>query len=99
MPHIFTPEDDDEIRELRAAGLTHHQTARTLGVPLYRVTARISHLELLARIPNAKVRVCIRPDCEQEFVSREFSHRVCGVCKHSEGKICEPFGNFPVVMA
>ncbi len=97
--YIFSRRADARIIRLRAKGLTHPQVAKDLKLPMYIVTARITRLETLAKIPSAKVRVCIRPDCNNEFVSREFSHRVCGICKHIEGDICEPFGNFPVVMA
>ena len=95
----FSRRDDARIARLRARGLTHTQVARQLKLPLYIVTARITRLETLAKTPGAKVRRCIRSDCDNEFVSREVSHRVCGICKHIEGEISEPFGNFPVVMA
>ena len=99
MPHIFTAHDDAKIRELRAEGMTHQQTARALRIPLYLVTARILRLETLAKTKGAKLRVCIRPDCQQEFVSVGPGHRVCGVCRHLSDGSCEPFGNFVVVMA
>ena len=95
----FTRRDDARIVKLRAKGLTHPQVAKELGLPMYIVTERITRLETLAKTPGAKLRFCIRPDCNNEFVSREVSHRVCGICKHVEGEICEPFGNFVVVMA
>ena len=95
----FTDRVDARIIKMRAQRLTHTQVARELKLPLYIVAARITRLETLAKIPSAKLRICIRPDCNNEFVSREFSHRVCEICKHVEGNITEPFGNFPVVVA
>ena len=97
--YLFTDRVDARIIKMRAKRLTHPQVAQELGLPLYIVTAQITRLETLAKIPSAKLRICIRPDCNNEFVSREFSHRVCGICKHVEGEVCEPFGNFPVVVA
>ena len=95
----FTHRTDARIVRLRGAGQTHKQTARAIGIPLYLVTARISRLETLAKMPSAKVRICIRPDCETEFVSLGPGHRVCAVCRHLDDGSCEPFGNFVVVMA
>lgn len=97
--YCFTRHDDARIIKMRAKSMTHMQVKQAMDLPLYIVTAQITRLETLAKIPSAKLRICIRPDCNNEFVSREFSHRVCGICKHVEGEICEPFGNFPVVVA
>ena len=97
--HDFAPAEDARILELRAEGFTHMRVAKAIRLPLYIVTARITRLETLAKIPGAKLRLCIRPECNNEFVSREVSHRVCGICKHIEGVVTEPFGNFVVVMA
>ena len=94
----FSPRQDARIVELRVEGLTHIQTAKALGLSRYLVTERITYLETLAKTPGAKVRQCIRPKCTTEFVSLSAGHRVCGICKHSEIS-CEPFGDFPVVMA
>ena len=97
-PHRFTAHDDARITELRAEGFTHVQVAKEMKLPRDIVRARISRLETLAKVPGSKLRICIRQECDTEFISREVSHRVCGICRNIEGGVTEPFGNFVVTM-
>ena len=96
--HAFTPAEDARILELRAQGFNRYRISMSMQIAYYAITARVDVLELLASNPSAKVRICIRPGCTTEFLSREFSHRVCVGCKSIE-QGCEPFGNFVVVNA
>ena len=96
--HDFTPAEDARILELRAHGLNRSKVGRAMDIAYYAITTRITLLEALASDPSAKVRVCIRTGCSCEFVSLNAGHRVCRGCRSIE-VACEPFGNFPVVMA
>ena len=97
-PHRFTEHDNARIKRLRADGKTHPQVAKEMKLPFWRVSKQITHLDAMAKNPGAKIRRCIRPDCDVEFVSHSAGHRVCNFCRKNETS-CEPFGNFPVVMA
>ena len=93
--HNFTPAEDARILELRAQGYNRYRISKSMQIAYYAITARVDVLEMLASDPSAKIRVCIRPNCSAEFLSREVSHRVCKGCK-SAGQSCEPFGNYVV---
>ena len=96
--HAFTEAEDARILELRARGFNRAKVGLEMNIAYYAITTRITLLEALVGDPGAKVRICIRPGCITEFVSRNAGHRVCKGCRSIE-IACEPFGNFPVVMA
>ena len=96
--HNFTPAEDARIVELRAMGLNRAKVGLEMDIAYYAITTRITLLETLTSDPSAKVRICIRTGCSCEFVSLSAGHRVCKGCRSIE-VACEPFGNFPVVMA
>ena len=96
--HDFTEAEDARILELRAQGLNRSRVAKEMCIAYYATAIRVTMLETLAREPEAKVRICIRPSCTTEFVSLSAGHRVCNGCRCHEDRSCEPFGNFMVTV-
>jgi hypothetical protein len=82
---MWTDEQIFQLIEMEDRGVSRHVIAKKIGYTVKQCGEKVRRMRQgQDRIPapdTSKMRKCLGPDCQEEFLSRHVGERVCPTCK------------------